>query len=254
MTPIIVVAQNTFRQTVRQRLFFNVGIFGVGMVLLSMVMGQITFGHPDRVVRSIGLSGVTIATDLIALLTAVSLIHQEIDRKTLFVVLTRPIHRWQYVVGRYLGLLFALFLVLVGFTIIFAFTLSASLGSLTGADILALIAIFPEAAILAAFGMLLSAFSTPTLSAGIGLGFWIAASTTDDLIRLTKTANPFTKAIAQGTYYVFPSLERLNFRDLAVYQKPIVMNDFALAMGYGALYCVALVALASVVLSRREMV
>ncbi len=254
MTPIIVVAQNTFRQTVRQRLFFNVAIFGVGMVLLSMVMGQITFGYPDRVVRSIGLSGVTIATDLIALLTAVSLIHQEIDRKTLFVVLTRPIHRWQYVVGRYLGLLFALFLVLVGFAVIFAITLSASRGSITGTDVLALIGIFPEAAILAAFGMLLSAFSTPTLSAGIGLGFWVAASTSDDLVRLTKKADLVTKSIAKAAYYVLPSLERFNFRELAVYQKPIAMNDFAISMGYGALYCVGLVALASVVLSRREMV
>ena len=87
---IIAVAQNTFRQTLRERLFLNIIIFGVFMILLAMVLANITFGYPDRVVRSIGLSGISIAANLVALLVGVSLIHQEIDRKTLFVVLTRP--------------------------------------------------------------------------------------------------------------------------------------------------------------------
>ena len=86
MNPILVIAGNTLRQTVRQRLFLNIGIFGIGMVLLAMLVGSITYGFPDRVVRSIGLSGVTIAVDLMALLLGVGLIHEEIDRKTLFVV------------------------------------------------------------------------------------------------------------------------------------------------------------------------
>src|SRR5438067_1870881 len=120
MTPIFIVAANTFRQTLRQRLFYNIFIFGVGMVLLSLVVGNITYGYQHRVVRSIGLSGVALALDLIAILVGVTLIHQEIDRKTLFVVLVRPIGRAQYVWGRYLGLVAALSLTLVGLTAVYA--------------------------------------------------------------------------------------------------------------------------------------
>ena len=254
MNAIYLIAANTFRQTVRQRLFYNIAIFGVGMLLLSMVLGQITFGYPDRVVRSIGLSGVNIALDLIALFISVGLIHQEIDKKTLFVVLTRPVHRWQYVLGRYLGLVLALALTLTGLSLFFFATLMLSLGSPLFGDVVALAAALPEAAILAGIGTILSAFSTPTLSAGLGLGVWLASSATDDLLRLTEKSDQLTRAVAQGAYYLLPSLHRLNFRDFAVYQTPLGAAEVLSAMFYGVCYSAALVALASAILSRREMV
>lgn len=254
MSPIWPIATNTLRQTFRQRLFLNVAVFGAGMVLLSMVLGNITFGHPDRVVRSIGLSGVAIAIDLIALLVAVSLIHEEIDRKTLFVVLTRPVRRWEYVVGRYLGLLLALLVVVVGLSAVFVAALSALAGEPSASDAVALLGVLPEAAVLGAFGMVLSAFSTPTVSAGIGLGFWAAAATSDDLLRLTARADELTRLLARGIYYALPSLERFNFRGLAVYQQPVSWVDVGASFAYGGAYVVGLIALASLILSRREMV
>ncbi len=254
MTSIFVLAINTFRQTMRQRLLYNIAIFGVGMVLVSMVIGNITFGYPDRVVRSIGLSGVAIALDLIALLVGVTLIHQEIDRKTLFVVLIRPIERWQYVCGRYLGLLMAIALMGLGLSVVFIVTL-LSVGGTPGAnDFIALLAAVPEAALLGGIGLTLSAFSTPTLSAGIGLGLWLSAATTDDLVRLTAKAESVeVKYLAKFIYYALPSLHRLNFREAAIYQDPVSTAEFVSALGYGALYACALVAIASLILSRREM-
>ncbi|MEL6187547.1 MAG: hypothetical protein AAFU79_23250, partial [Myxococcota bacterium] len=68
MTPVWMVASNTVRETIRQRLFLNIVVFGVGMVVFAMMVGNITFGYPERVVRSIGLSGVSIAANLMALL------------------------------------------------------------------------------------------------------------------------------------------------------------------------------------------
>lgn len=253
MNAVLVVATNTFRQTVRQRLFYNVVIFGVGMILLSMVMGNITFGQPDRVVRSIGLSGVSVALDLIALLVGVSLIHQEIDKKTLFVVLTRPVRRWQYVLGRYVGLVATLALVLVGLTVVFALTITTAHGEVLASDLVALGASLPEAAVIGGIGLVLSAFSTPTLSAGMGLGIWIASSTTDDLLRLTAKAEAPTRALARAIYYVLPAVSRFNFREAAVYKMPVGAAEYLSALGYGAVYCVVLVALASAILDRREM-
>lgn len=253
LTAIGLVASNTLRQTIRQRLYFNIGIFGVGMVLLSMVIGQITFGYPDRVVRSIGLTGVTIAVDLMALLVAVGLIHDEIDKKTLFVVLTRPLSRASYVIGRFVGLVLALTLALAGFALIFLLLLSSVGGEVQAADWFALLAILPEAAILGAFGLLLSAFSTPTLSAGLGLGFWIAAATTDDLVNLTAQSEQPLRGLVRGLYYALPSFARFDFRNLAVYAGEVDPADFGFAMGYGVLYAAGLVLFASVVMSRREM-
>ena len=253
MNPILLVATNTLRQTIRQRLYFNIIVFGLGMVLLSMVVGQITFGYPDRVVRSLGFTGVTLALDLMALLVSVGLIYEEIDKKTLFVLLTRPMERWQYVVGRYLGLLLALSLAMVGFAVVFFGTLSMAGGTPSGADLMALGAVLPEAAIIGAFGLVLSAFSTPTLSAGIGLGFWMAAATTDDLMNLTAKSEAPVRLLAQGVYYALPSLARFDFRELAVYGGAVSGADVAATLAYGGLYAAGLVILASVIMSRREM-
>jgi ABC-type transport system involved in multi-copper enzyme maturation permease subunit len=254
MKAIWIVASNTFRQTVRQRLFYNIAIFGIGMVLLSMVIGGLTYGYADRVVRSVGLAGVAISVDLIALLVGVTLIHQEIDRKTLFVVLVRPVSRGQYVWGRYLGLVSTLIVALVGLSLVFFGTLIMSRGSPVSGDFIALSAAIPESAILAGIGLVLSSFSTPSLSAGIGLGIWIASASTDDFVRLTAPQGGLAHVLAQISYYIFPSTARFNFREWAIYEHVVSVTDWASAMGYGVVYCVVLGGLASLILSRREMI
>jgi ABC-type transport system involved in multi-copper enzyme maturation permease subunit len=255
MSSVWVIALNAFRQTVRQRLFYNVAIFGIGMLLLAMVVGKITFGYPDRVVRSIGLSGVSLSLDLIALLLGVALIHQEIDRKTLFVVLTRPLRRWQYTLGRFIGLLIALLVAELGLAIVFILTLVAADGEVRFQDIAALMAAFPEAAILGGIGLVLSAFSTPTLSAGVGIGAWIMCTTLDDFVRLAEKAkDPTTIAISKTVSYMLPNLSRFNFRDAAIYDLPLPTTELLAALFYGLIYVAALVALASGILSRREMI
>ena len=254
MTPVLLVASNTFRQTLRQRLFLNIVIFGAGLLALAVVVSFLSYGYPYRVVRSLGLSGVGVALNLMAVFLSVSLVHQEIDRKTLFVVLTRPMSRMQYVVGRYLGLMYALVLVLLGFSAAYVLALWQVNGTLSGLDVLALGACLPEAAILAAFGLIFSCFSTPTLSAGIALGFWIAASTTDDLVRLTDKADAFTQTIAQGVYYTLPALSRFDFREAAVYLDPVTASETVFVFLYGGVYAAALVLVAGLVLAKREMI
>ena len=254
MTQILAIAHNTFRQTVRQRLFYNVIIFGVFLLILGMIIGTLTFGYPDRVVRSIGLSGSVIALDLMALLVGVSLIHQEIERKTLFVVLTRPLRRWQYALGRYLGLVATLFVSMLGLSVIYCVVLVLVAGTPAVGDFIALGLGVAEASVIGGMALVLSAFSTPTLSAGMGLGLWIAGATTDALVRLTRDAGEIPHAIAKVVSFVLPAMSRFNFRDLAVYQQPIPTSDVFGALVYAALYSTALVALASAVLSRRQMV
>jgi len=248
------VGMNTFRQTVRQRLFLNILIFGVFMLLLAMVLANITFGYPDRVVRSIGLSGINISANLIALLVGVALIHQEIDRKTLFVVLTRPIKRWEYALGRYLGLMATIAVALVGLAIIFSATLWIVRGVPSSGDWFAIAMCLFEAGIIAGVAISLSAFSTPTLSAGMGLGVWIASATTDDLLRLTKVGGGIAHDVAYVVYYTLPSLSRFNFREAVIHQQTVPLADYASAGLYGLVYSIALVTLASVILNRREMI
>lgn len=254
MIRIWLVAANTLRETLRKRLYLNIAVFGVGMVLFAMVVGNVTFGYTDRVVRSIGLSGVTIAVDLMALLVGVGLVHREIEAKTLFAVLTRPIRRWQYILGRFLGLMLAVFTALIGFSLVFGLVLFAVDGEPSTKDVIAIAASLPEAAVLGALGLVLSSFSTPTVSAGVGLGVWIAGAVVDDFIRLTESASGGLRFLAQVAYHALPALERFNFREAAVYALPVSASEVFGAFVYGFAYVGFLLSLASLILVRREMV
>ncbi len=254
MKSIVLIAFNTLRQTIRQRLFFNILIFGAGMLLLSIALANITFGYPERVIRSLGLSAINIALNLMALFVGIGLIHNEIADKTLFVLLVRPLPRWKYVVGRYLGLVSALALSLAALGVIFFAALMFVQGKPSLQDFTALMAMLPEAGILAGVGVIFSSFSTPILSAGMGLGVWIAGATSDDLVNLTAEADANTQMLAKAIYYVLPSFERLNFREFAIYQMEVSLANLSVACLYGAIYSAFLVGVAGVILSRREMV
>lgn len=252
MNTVHLIALNTFRQIVRQKVFYNVVLFGLGMVLLSMLAGNITFGYPDRVVRSIGLSGISLALDLLALLTGVGLIHDEIDRKSIYVILTRPVGRGQYVAGRLIGLLTTLTLIAVGLLAVFAVVLTMAHGSLSSLDALAVLGSLAEASVLASIAVVFSAFTTPTLGAGMGIGVWIVAATSDDLVGLSAH-RPELLRLAQAISYVFPNFARLNFRESAVYAVNVPISTWLAALVLAGLYTVICASLASVILSRREL-
>lgn len=248
------MASLTLRQVIRQRLFVNVAIFGLFMIVAAVVISNITFGVGARVVRSIGLSGVTVALDLMAILLAVGIVHADIDRKTLFVLFTRPLTRVEYIVGRFFGLSVALLAVLLGFGVILALSMNLSRTSFTGLDAVVLSMSYVEALILTAFGLVLSSFTTPTVGAGIGLGFWVAISSTDDLVGLASAGESIDPTLATALATILPNLSKLDFREFAVRQLEIAPTAPLLAAGYGLLWVLAFLAIASVVLSRREMV
>ena len=253
MKTIYLIASNTVREVVRQRIFANITIFGVVMLVFALAVSNITFGFPDRVVRSVGLAGASIATSLMSLLLAVGIIHREIDRQTLFVVLTRPVARWQYATGRYLGLVAVLLGVVLGFAGVFTLMLGVVGGSPSWADGITFGMCYVEAAVLAGFGLVLSSFSTPTLSAGIGLGFWLACLGVDDLLHLSEKASPVIRGLSVCIVYALPSFSRFNFREAAVYGDDVALGTLMWSAGYGLLYAVGFVLLAGAVLERREL-
>lgn len=253
MSPVVLIASNTIRQVVRQKVFYNVLLFGLGMLILSMLVGNITFGFPDRVVRSIGLSGVSLALDLLALLTGVTLVHEELDRKSVYVVLTRPVARGQYIAGRLLGLLCTLLLITVALVVVFGVVLELVHGSMTSRDLMSIVASLAEASVLAAIAVVFSTFTSPTLGAGMAIGVWIVCATTDDLVGLSAKHAEFAP-IARVVSYVFPSFARLNFRESAVYALDISTSYWLLGLGYSACYTVAFAVIATVIFSRRELI
>jgi ABC-type transport system involved in multi-copper enzyme maturation permease subunit len=237
----LLIARNTVLQLVRQKTFYNLAVFGVAAVVFGLVVGNITYGSPQRIVRSIGLSGVSLALDLMALLLGVGLVNGEIQSRTLFVIITRRVSRAAYIAGRYAGLTATLALALVGLS----FTYAALLMSVRGELV--------EAALVGGIGVVLSCITTPTLGAGMGLGIWVAAATVDDVVKLTVVSNPELTPVAESLAWLLPALNRINVRTDAVHGVALGAADFAQRVGYAGCYVVLFWGLATATLSRREM-
>ncbi len=252
--PLVAIASNTLREVIRQRLFVNLAVFGAALLLLAVVVSNITYGFPDRVVRSIGLGATSVVTNMLSLLVGISLIHQEIDRKSLFVILTRPVGRGTYVHGRFLGLVAVVWAALLGFALLFLLSLVMVGGHVQPSDALALFMVGVEATVLGAFALLLSSFSTPMVAAGIGLGFWIACASVDDLVSLTRGDDMLPQLLATVLAWVLPNFARFNFREAAVYQDPASFGLVAWTLGYALLFIIALQLATIAVMRRREMI
>lgn len=254
MRAVYLLATNTLREVVRQKLFLNVIVFGVLMILFAQVVANLTFGRADRVVRSIGLSGMAIALDLLAVLLGVAIIHREIERKTALVVLTRPVSRGAFVLGRYLGVASAGGIAAVGFAVVYALTLATVRGSATALDGLAMSGALVESWVVAAFAVLLSCITTPSLGAGVALGFIIACSSIDDVVNLTAKDGGFMHELATVLSYLLPSFARMNFRGAAIYEEAVSAFTVGQSFLYAAGFSVVFLALAALALGRKELV
>ena len=246
---------NTFRESLRDKLQVNLLIFGLIMIGSSLLLSDLTLGERARIVLDIGLASMNLFGVLIAIFVGIGLVNREIDRRTLYVVLAKPVTRPTFLLGRYLGLLLTIAMNLVimcaGLAGILAY------GAIPFApDILkAVLLIMMEVTVVAAVALLCSTFtSTPTLGAIFTLSVWVIGHLTGDLKALgNKLPDPVLSWLLTGLYYVWPNLERFNIKGRVVYALPVGAEEMTLTMGYGSLYTALVLCAASFIFCRRDL-
>src|SRR5438270_7286327 len=102
------IAANTFREAVRDRVLYNLVFFAVLMAGGSILVGQISIDIERQVVVNLGLSAVSLFGVVIAIFIGIGLVSKEIEKRTLYTVLARPVRRWEYIVGKFCGLVVTL--------------------------------------------------------------------------------------------------------------------------------------------------
>ncbi len=262
MGRISAIALNTFRENIRDKVLYNLILFALIMILSSIALGQLTLGQEAKVIVDLGLSAISIFGTLIAIFIGISLVHKEIERKTVYALLSKPVRRAEFIVGKYAGLLITLgvnVLVMTGFL---ALTLLFH-GGVKPAEMLHLIPavylIFLALALTTAVALVFSTFSTPALSAVFTLFLWAIGHFNGDLLnfgRLTKSAA--VEHTTRVLYYLLPNLSNFSTIDSrnviqsAAYHQAIDRGAVAWVSAYGVLYSAALVCIAAAVFARRD--
>ncbi len=252
----LAVALNTVREALHERLNYNLLAFAGVLILASVTISELTVGEQYRIVVDISLSAAQLFGVLIATLVGVGLVAREIDRRTAAYVVSKPLPRAAFVAGRYLGLLAVLtanFLVMVACVLIALFVYKGDL-SIAGRQLFAAMwLMWVEFALCAAVALLFSSFTTTTLATIFSLGVVAAGHLAGEVRPTWAKAGAAGSALARASRYLVPDLEALNLREAVTYLDPVSWGDVAQRTAYALAYAVALVALAAVIFTRRDL-
>ncbi len=205
---ISAIAFNTFREAVRDRVLYNLIVFALIMIGASLLLGQITIGVQRQLLINLGLTSISVFGVLIAIFIGIGLVSKEIDKRTLYTVLTRPVQRWEFILGKFYGLVGTL-VVNAGFmTIGFFVALLYLMHGFERSDGYILIAIYfivLQFMIVTAVALLFSAFSTPIESAVLTFAFFVVGSFSEDLRGFAESAQGAAHYFALGMSYLIPN-------------------------------------------------
>jgi ABC-type transport system involved in multi-copper enzyme maturation permease subunit len=256
------IAWNTFRESIRDRILYNLILFALIMIFSALALGQLTLGHENKVVIDLGLTSISVFGTLIAIFIGIGLVYKELEKRTVYALLSKPVHRHEFILGKYFGLLITLLVNVAVMTLFLMITLLYQGGlDLQGYASLipAVYLIYLSLALTTALALVFSTFSTPVLSAVFTLFLWVIGRFNSDLLdfgRLTES-----RAIERLTgvmYYVLPNfrnftnIDSRNVIQSAAYFQPLNPAAIGWASLYGLLYCALLLALAIMIFTRRD--
>jgi ABC-type transport system involved in multi-copper enzyme maturation permease subunit len=262
MRRILAIARNTFRETVRDKILYNLILFALIMIVSSLALGQLTLGNEDKVILDLGLASISIFGMLIAIFIGIGLVHKELEKRTVYALLAKPVHRYELILGKYLGLLFTLLVNLAimtaGLELAILYTGRIGVGGCLRV-LPAAYLIFLSLALITAIALLFSTFSTPALSALFTFFLWIIGHFSNDLMRFADyTKSGLVKQLCRALYYVIPNFSNFNMIDSrgiiqsSTYFQPIDPTAIVSATVYCILYCALVLSLSVSIFMRRD--
>ncbi len=250
---IIAIALNSFRESIRDRIFYSLLAFAFLMLGFSLVLGNLTLGDQIKIIKDFGLSAISLFGVLIAIFVGISLVYKEMEKRTIYVILANPISRSQFVLGKYLGLSLTLFVEVVVMTIGLLALCYYQQQMIPWELFKAIIPIWFELQLMLAVALLFSTFSSPFLSGLFTLGVFIIGHLTGDFKQLASTMdNPAIKKTADILYYIFPNLETLNFKAQVVHGLAVSPTQIFFSLAYATFYSVMLLSMALLIFNRRD--
>jgi len=252
-----VVALNTFREAVRDRVLYSLVFFALLMMAAAILVGQISIGIENLVIVSLGLSAISVIGLLIAIFIGVGLVYKEMDKRTLYALLAKPVRRWEFLLGKFAGLVLTLAVNTTAMAAGLFLVLLSARHSLERTDIAIVVAVYfilLKLGLIVALAMLFSCFTTPLLSILFTSGLYIAGLFVQEMRTFhTRTPNPAVEAIFRWLSYVLPNFENFDVMAAATHGRTIPVSLILENTIYALLYCSIVMLIAAAVFSRRNL-
>jgi ABC-type transport system involved in multi-copper enzyme maturation permease subunit len=260
------VAVNVFKESVRDKVLYNLVAFAILLIASTYLLGQLTAGQDVKIIKDLGLAAISTFGLMIAVFIGIGLVWKEVDKRSIYGVLSKPVRRHEFVIGKFCGLLLTLGVNLLVMTVAFYAVLAVNGWMATpealaamrtpAADpgllkAIALIAL--ELTLVTAIALFFSTFSSPFLSAGLTVGLWIIGHFNTDFRNFGEIVDsPAAVWLTRGLYYLLPNFAAFDIKAQAVYGEPVAMADLMLTTLYGLVYVTLVVTAAVMVFARRD--
>ncbi len=250
------IASNTFREAVRDRVLYNLIVFALLMIGTSLLLGMITIGVQRLLLINLGLTAISVFGVLIAIFVGIGLVSKEIEKKTLYTLLTRPVQRWQFIVGKYCGLAGTLLVNTALMAIGFFAALAYAGRPFVRSDIHLLTAIYfivLQLFIVTAISIFFSSFSTPVLSGVLSFALFVVGTFSEDLRSFAAIASGIVRWVATAIAYVVPNFSAFNVISSVAHGQPVSGKLILLNTLYALFYGAAVVCAAGLIFQRRNL-
>jgi ABC-type transport system involved in multi-copper enzyme maturation permease subunit len=247
------IARNTFREATRDRMLAGVVVAGLVLLGITQVMSPLALGEGRRLTVDLGLSGISVLGLLIVLLVGTSLVAKEVERRTIYNLLSRPIARPAYLVGKWAGLSATLWVVAIVLgSALWVVLWVRGFGSNGPAVAQAVYLACLELTVITSLAVMFSALSTPVLSALYTLGFYVVGQWSYDLRAFAERFPRALGSVLEVLANLVPNLPLFNMRSLAANGDPTSAFHLAIATAYAVVYSGCVLALAAAAFESRD--
>ena len=257
MRRVGVVALNTFREAVRDRVLYNLVFFALLMMVAAIAVGQISIGIEQIVIVSLGLSAISVIGLLISVFIGVGLVSKEMDKRTLYALLAKPVRRWEFLLGKFAGLVLTLAVNTAAMGLGLVLVMIYVKHTLERGDTAVLVAVYfilLKLALVVALALMFSCFTTPLLAILFTMGLYIAGLYVQELRSLpVNVMSQAMAAFTKGLSYLLPNFENFNVMAMAAHGKAVPGAFILQNTLYTAVYCTIVLTAAAAVFSRRNL-
>lgn len=247
------VAKNTFKESIRDRVLYVVAAFAFLFITFTLFLGSISLGENVHVVRSLGLAGIYLFGLFITIFLGTALVYKELERKTLYFILSKPITRGELLVGKFVGLWASVALSVAGMLLVYlgvVYTAGKLFDTLAIAAVL--LQLF-EVALVIALSLFFSTYARPLAGAVYALLVVYIGHSLGLLVAVAAKSGGFSWYVAQALYYLLPNMEKFNIRDAVLYGTAPSALGVLLVLLYTTVYTAVLLYAATALLKKREL-
>lgn len=253
MNKIYIIAANTIRELIRDRIMYGILVFAVLLIFLSLISAQLSYVERARITMDLGLAGLELSVVILSIFLGATVVFREIEKRTVFTLFTKPIDRWQFLIGKYIGLVSLVLFLLFLLSILFLILLLLINWDPSFKYVYVITGFGLEAAVLIAITIVLGVMVRPTLTVPITIGIFLIGKSMSSLVFFMQRPEAvFYKYFANTLRFLFPDFSRFDWKGILFQDNNLAFSEFGISFLYCIFWIIAFNSIAIIVFKDKD--